>query len=85
MTSIASANKTAGELLAGRGQGSEAGLLGISRALTVALNAIEGADRMPPSQVIAMYQDSARTLKARLLEWKALKQQLRDAGLPPLS
>jgi hypothetical protein len=68
------------------------GLDGLSHSFTVALGAIESADRVPPSQVIALYEESARTLKTRLSEWQAFKQkavptvnqQLRDAGLGPL-
>jgi len=86
---ITSANRTCGEILTGGKQPSEQGLESASRALTVALGCIDGADRATPSQVIALYQDSVKTVKARVAEWEALKQgtlptlneQLRSAGL----
>jgi hypothetical protein len=86
---IASANLTSGEILTGGKQAGEQGLESASRALTIALGCIDGADRVPPSQVIALYQASAKAVKARVAEWEALKQgtlptlndQFRSAGL----
>ncbi len=93
--SIEAADKQAQEIQTGRQngeQGQDSGLDAVSRALTIALNAIEGADRLPAAQSIALYSQSDRTLKARLSEWNVLKQstvpklnqQLREAGLNPV-
>ncbi len=49
------------------------GLQAVSRSLTVVLTSLEAADRTPPSQVIALYQDSSKALKARVAEWAAWK------------
>jgi photosystem II stability/assembly factor-like uncharacterized protein len=46
----------------------------INRALTIALNAIEGADRTPPSQVLELYRETAKTVKARLADWNTLRR-----------
>jgi photosystem II stability/assembly factor-like uncharacterized protein len=43
--------------------------------LTAALNALESADRTPPSQVIALYLESAKTLKTKLADWDKLRNQ----------
>ncbi len=91
-SSIDAANRRAGEILTGGKQRTGQGLESASRAFTIALSSIEGADRTTPSQVIALYQETATTLKARLAEWNALKrdtlpalnQQLRNAGLTPM-
>jgi photosystem II stability/assembly factor-like uncharacterized protein len=50
------------------------GLHSAVTGLTAALNALESADRSPPSQVIALYLESAKTLKSKLAEWEALKR-----------
>ncbi len=89
LSAMEQANQKTAQILTGPKQQPEQGLQSIARALTTALNALEGADRTPPSQVIALYQDSAKTLRARLADWSAFKrtllpglnQQLRDAGL----
>ncbi len=90
--SVDRANQSAGEILTGGKQRTGQSLESASRAFTIALSSIEGADRTTPSQVIAFYQEMAKTLKARLSEWNAFKQdalpalnqQLRDAGLAPI-
>jgi hypothetical protein len=68
---------------------SDEGLQFAARGLTVALSSLESADRTPPSQVIALYKQASRILKARLSDWNAFKssvlpelnRQLRSAGL----
>jgi len=50
------------------------GLHSARTGLTAALNALESADRTPPSQVIALYLESAKTLKSKLSDWEALKR-----------
>jgi photosystem II stability/assembly factor-like uncharacterized protein len=50
--------------------------------LTAALNALESADRTPPSQVIALYLESSRTLKTKLADWNKLRDQIRAAVQP---
>jgi hypothetical protein len=92
-SSVGNADKRAEDIQTGGANGRDSGLDAISRTFTIALNAIEGADRTPPSQAIELYQQSDRTLKIRLSEWKTLKEvtvpalnrQLRDSGLPPLA
>jgi hypothetical protein len=92
-SSVRSADKRAEDIQTGGASGRDSGLDAISRAFTIALNAIEGADRTPPAQAIELYQQSDRTLKIRLSEWKTLKEvivpvlnrELRDAGLSPLA
>lgn len=71
--------KTA-QMLSG-GEGSRDGMAYLSRSLTTVLNAIENADRTPPSQVIAMYQDASRNLKPTLATW----QQMKDGDLRKLN
>lgn len=91
-SALGEANQKSGDILTGGKQNPEQGLQSASRAFTIALNGIESADRTPPSQVIELYQSSARTFKARLTDWNlfkqhglpALNQQLRDAGLSPI-
>jgi hypothetical protein len=100
-SSIANASRTASGILSGPGKGtgakeaakeSDDGLVALTRSLTVVLNAIESADRTPPSQVIQAYRESEKNLDARLAEWKSLKQrtlpalneELRHAGLQPV-
>ncbi len=90
--SIDSANQRGGEILTGGKHRTGQSLESASRAFTIGLSAIEGADRATPSQIVALYQEAAKTLKNRLSEWNALKQdtlptinrQLRDAGLTPI-
>ena len=68
------------------------GLEQASRSLTTALNALQSADRTPPSQVISLYKESAVSLKTGLASWTAYKtkelpalnEKLRGAGLEPL-
>ncbi len=87
--SIASVDKQANRILAGPPPSTDQGLRAASMGLTVTLSVVEGADRTPPSQAQELYNQSARTLKARLAAWQALKtdalaklnQQLRQAGL----
>ncbi len=75
---IASADKQAQEIQSGSPhgavQGQALGLDAISRACTIALNVTEGADRTPPSQAIALYQQADQALKTRLRQWNDLKQ-----------
>ena len=88
----AEASERAREIESGGTQGRDSGLVFLNRAFTLTLNAIEGADRVPPSQVIAFYESSAQKLKSRLSQWTAMKQsaipalnhRLRLAGLKPL-
>lgn len=69
------------------------GITGLAHAFAVALGAIEGADRVPPSQVIALCAESTQALKQRVSEWESFKRaivpdlnrQLRDAGIQPLT
>jgi len=87
---IKAASDAAGNILTGGASKPEEGLQAATRGLNAAFNALESADRTPPSQVIALYEQSAKTLKDRLADWQAVKertlpalnQQLRDAGLP---
>jgi hypothetical protein len=86
------AGKQSGTLLAGTKQGSEGGLQALSRQLTVVLNSLEGADRLPPAQLLELYRQAAALLKTRLADWNRMKQtalpalnrQLQDAGLTPI-
>jgi photosystem II stability/assembly factor-like uncharacterized protein len=87
LDALAAANQKSSDILTG-----ENGLQSVVAALTAALGAIEGADRTPPSQVLALYQQTAKTLRKGLADWNDMKQndleelnqQLQDAGLPPL-
>jgi photosystem II stability/assembly factor-like uncharacterized protein len=80
----------AGEILAGNKQKPDEGLQTTVRNLTAAFNALETADRTPPSQVIALYTETHRVLTARRVDWQALRegslaslnQRLQEAGLP---
>ncbi len=87
--SISAAGKSVQDILDGSGSEKNSGLEAVNRQLTIALTSIDGADRTPPSQVIALSQESARALKACLTKWSAYKRtslpglnnQLRGAGL----
>lgn len=89
---ITAASQKANDLLSGGKQGTETGLRSASRGLTAALSALESADRTPPSQVIELYLESAKTLRTTVSDWEALKsrtvselnQQLQGAGLTPV-
>ena len=88
---LSNTTKQAGDILTGGPQGSEQGLEYASRGLTVALTAIESADRTPPSQVIELYQQSAKLAASRLAQWQKLKaslaqlnRELSQAGLKPI-
>src|SRR5579875_1189500 len=88
---LSNTTKQAGDILTGGPQGSEQGLEYASRGLTVALTAIESADRTPPSQVIELYQQSAKLAASRLAQWQKLKaslaqlnRELSQTGLKPL-
>ena len=82
-------DKAGNSVLTGPPQSPDQGLRSATLGLTVTLGVVEGADRTPPSQAQQLYTESARTLKARLADWQALKagslaklnQQLRQAGL----
>ncbi|HZS54241.1 MAG TPA: hypothetical protein VFA65_07540, partial [Bryobacteraceae bacterium] len=52
------------------------GFNSLTEAFTFALNAIESADRAPTSQAIQLYQDSAKLLHSRLVEWNSFEQTL---------
>ncbi len=92
LTEIAKAANKAKQIVTGSDPSADEGLQFASRGLTIALNSLESADRTPPSQVIALYLQAARTLKARLADWTAFKKstlpllnrQLRSAGLPAI-
>ena len=96
LDSVARAEKQAGQIQtgapSGRPEDRDSSLTAVARKLSIALNALEGADRVPPAQVIALCKESRQTLKARLTEWTALKQkvvpqlneQLRRSGIDPL-
>ncbi len=89
LDAIAAISQKSGEILTGGKGKSDQGLQSVSLAFVTTLDALESADRTPPSQVIALYQETAKTLKARLADWNALKQetlpglnqQLGQAGL----
>jgi hypothetical protein len=91
-SAIDDANRAAGDVLSSEKTHPEQGLQSANRALTAALNAIESADRTPPSQAIALYQSSSTMLRARLRDWTTFKQgplsqlsqQLQQAGLAPI-
>ncbi len=59
----------------------KAGMVGVSRSLTTALNAIENADRTPPSQVIELYQTASKNLRPAMQAW----QQVKTGELPRLN
>lgn len=92
LSQINSVLDRANRILNGSDPASEQGLQFAARGLTVALNSLESADRTPPSQVIALYLQASRTLKADLADWTALKQsalpelnrQLRSTGAPAI-
>lgn len=89
---IKAANNNVGNILTGGKVRPEGGLQAATRGLAAAFNALESADRTPPSQAIELYQQSAAVLRARLADWHAfrtgfltpLNQQLRAAGLPEI-
>jgi hypothetical protein len=66
------------QLLAGKP--GDPGLQGLARVLGGLLNAVESADRMPPSQVIAVYQETLQKLTPRLEE----ARKITGAAGPPL-
>jgi hypothetical protein len=80
------------DLVTGGKAGPEEGLRYTAAGLTSALNAVESADRTPPSQVRALYAECLAPLRRELEKWKALEgealpklnQQLKDAGLAPV-
>jgi photosystem II stability/assembly factor-like uncharacterized protein len=55
------------------GKPADPGLQSLARSLNGILGALESADRTPPSQVIAAYQDIAQKLALRLNEARQLK------------
>jgi photosystem II stability/assembly factor-like uncharacterized protein len=88
---LTNTSKQAGDILTGGTQGPEQGLEYASRGLTVALTAIESADRTPPSQVIELYAQSAKLAASRLAQWQKLKvslaqlnRELSQVGLQPV-
>ena len=64
------------ERIRASGKEPDAAVQALTRAFTVALAAIEGADRVPPAQVIALYRDSDKSLKARLASQPAPSEKL---------
>ncbi|MGA8025789.1 MAG: glycosyl hydrolase, partial [Bryobacteraceae bacterium] len=92
LDAIAATQRASADILTSHKQESDQGLQSVSRALGAVMQALEGADRTPPSQVIALYQETSKTLQARLADWGKLKretlpglnQQLRQAGLTPI-
>ena len=72
--SILSTQKTVGEILDGPDSEKKSGLESVNRGLTIALTSIDGADRTPPSQVIALAQDSRREIKVYLAKWTEFKR-----------
>ena len=89
LDAITAADTKAGDILTGGAHGSGEGMEAAARNLTTALGALESADRTPPSQVIALYQETSKTLKERLIDWNTFKentlpelnQRLRGADL----
>jgi hypothetical protein len=89
---LAAAGKQSGTLLTGTKQGSDDGMQALSRQLTVVLNSLESADRLPPAQLIELYRQAAAMLKTRVAAWDemkrtvlpALNRQLQDAGMTPI-
>ncbi|MBV9294826.1 MAG: hypothetical protein JO145_04575 [Acidobacteriaceae bacterium] len=92
LDAVTAANRNMAEILTGSAQETESSLQAVTRALTTTFSALENADRTPPSQVISLYQETTKTLKARLADWEvwqqrnlgALNQQLTQAGLAPI-
>ncbi len=82
----------AGAILTGGNGKPEEGLQTVTRGLTAAFSALESANRTPPAQVIALYQQNATALKRCLTDSNALmgstvpslNRQLRGAGLPEI-
>jgi photosystem II stability/assembly factor-like uncharacterized protein len=92
LSNLVAADQKLSDFETGGQQGSDYGIDAVSHSLTVTLGSIEGADRVPPSQVVALYRQSASMLKTKLSEWDAFKQttvrtlnqQLRNAAIAPL-
>jgi hypothetical protein len=69
------------------------GLQSAYTGLASALRVVEGGDRVVPSQVIAVYQESSQQVKTRIAEWMQFKQtkltqlnqQLRKANFAPVA
>jgi hypothetical protein len=88
---LKSAKTQTGQILTGDPNKND-GLEEASRSLTAALNALQSADRTPPSQVIQLYKESSQSLEEGLASWTtyksnelpALNEKLRTAGLQPL-
>ena len=56
---------------------SRRGILTANRDFAVVLGVVNSADRKPPAQAYALFQEALRDLNARAAEWAALK-----SGLP---
>jgi hypothetical protein len=88
---LKSAGAQAGNILTG-GPAKKDGLEETSRSLTAALNALQSADRTPPSQVISLYKESSQSLRVGLASWTAYKnkelpalnEKLRATGVAPI-
>jgi photosystem II stability/assembly factor-like uncharacterized protein len=75
-SAVDDANRRAGEILAGKTQPGDEGLGYAVRALTVALNGIESAERTPPSQVLELYRIGEQLAARREAEWNALQTSI---------
>jgi photosystem II stability/assembly factor-like uncharacterized protein len=71
----AQANQALAEILTGPADHPAQGLRYAAAGLSAAFSAIESADRTPPAQAIALYQDSAKLLNARLRDWAAIQSK----------
>ena len=87
--SIEAVSAQLNELLTGGKAGPGESLRTTAMGLTVALSAVEGADRTPPSQIREIYTESAHGLSSEMAKWNALKtgalpklnEQLKAAGM----
>ncbi len=69
------------------------GLQDAYAGLVSALRVVESGDRAVPSQAIAVYKESSRQVKVRVVEWSRFKQtnlaqlnqKLREAKLAPVA
>jgi photosystem II stability/assembly factor-like uncharacterized protein len=94
VSQIASVDTEAARLLGGGGRaGGGAPSLGTaSNELGAALSVAESADRTPPAQAYAVFEQGKRNLAAQLANWKSLREtrlaeinrQLQQAGLPAI-
>ena len=52
-----------------------AGLQAVQSGLTAVLGVVESADRTPPAQAYALFEEISRKLEAQLAKWNALKSR----------